>query len=62
MYSSIEKRIHQRIPNRACFTKVLFQHDLQQNGEIQVQQIRSNDNLADLFTKALPTSMFEKLR
>ena len=37
-------------------------HDLQQNGEIEVQQIRSSDNLADLFTKALPTSTFEKLR
>ena len=30
-------------------------------GEIDVQQIRSSDNLADLFTKALPTSTFKKL-
>ena len=36
--------------------------DLQQNGEIEVQQIHSSDNLVDLFTKALPTSTFEKLR
>ena len=42
--------------------KFFFTHDLQQNGEIEVQQFRSSDNLADLFTKALPTSMFEKLR
>ena len=42
--------------------KFFFMHDLQQNGEIEVQQIRSSDNLADLFTKALPTSTFEKLR
>ena len=42
--------------------KFYFTHDLQQNGEINVQQIRSSDNLADLFTKALPTSTFEKLR
>ena len=42
--------------------KFFFTHDLQQNGEIDVQQIRSSDNLADLFTKALPTSTFEKLR
>ena len=42
--------------------KFFFTHDLQQNGEIEVQQIRSSDNLADLFTKALPTSLFEKLR
>ena len=42
--------------------KFFFTHDLQQNGEIEVQQIRSSDNLVDLFTKALPTSTFEKLR
>ena len=62
MYSSIERGIHQRRPDKAYLTKVLFTHDLQQNGEIEVQQIRSSDNLADLLTKALPTSMFEKLR
>ena len=37
-------------------------HELQKNGEIDVQQIRSSDNLADLFIKALPTSTFRKLR
>ena len=42
--------------------KFFFTHDLQQNGEIEVQQIRSSNNLVDLFTKALPTSTFEKLR
>ncbi|XP_019252656.1 PREDICTED: uncharacterized protein LOC109231449 [Nicotiana attenuata] len=42
--------------------KFFFTHDLQQNGEINVQQIRSCENLVDLFTKALPTSTFEKLR
>ena len=33
----------------------------QKNGDIDVQQILSSDNPADLFTKALPTSTFEKL-
>ena len=42
--------------------KFFFTHDLQQNGEIEVQQIRSSNNLADLFTNALLTSTFEKLR
>ena len=42
--------------------KFFFTHDLQQNGEIEVQQIRSSDNLTDLFTKSFPTSTFEKLR
>ena len=39
-----------------------YTHELQKNGEIDVQQIRSSDNLVDLFTKALPTSTFRKLR
>ena len=41
--------------------KFFYTHELQKNGEIDVQQIRSSDNLADLFTKALPTSTFRKL-
>ena len=41
--------------------KFFYTHEFQKNGEIDVQQIRSNDNLADLFTKALPTSTFKKL-
>ena len=41
--------------------KFFFTHDLQKDGIIIVQQIRSSENLADLFTKALPTSVFKKL-
>lgn len=41
--------------------KFFFTHDLQKNGDISVQQIRSANNLADLFTKALPTTTFDKL-
>ncbi|KAI3821171.1 hypothetical protein L1987_08729 [Smallanthus sonchifolius] len=41
--------------------KFFFTHDLQKNGDIVVQQIRSCENLADLFTKSLPTSTFKKL-
>ena len=41
--------------------KFFYTHELQKNGEIDVQQIRSSDNLANLFTKALPTSTFKKL-
>ena len=36
-------------------------HDLKENDDIIVQQICSKDNLADLFTKSLPTATFEKL-
>ncbi|XP_074318046.1 secreted RxLR effector protein 161-like [Silene latifolia] len=41
--------------------KFFFTHDLQKSGDINVQQIRSSENLADLFTKALPTATFKKL-
>ena len=41
--------------------KLFYTHDLEENGDISVQQISSKDNLADLYTKALPTSIFEKL-
>ena len=38
-----------------------FTHELQKSHEIEVKQIRSSDNIADLFTKALPSSTFKKL-
>ncbi|KAG7583564.1 Reverse transcriptase RNA-dependent DNA polymerase [Arabidopsis suecica] len=40
--------------------KFFFTHDLQKDGEVQVVQVRSSDNSADLFTKALPTSTLRK--
>ena len=41
--------------------KFFFTHDLQNQGTIDVQQIRSSDNLVDLFTKSLLKSSFERL-
>ncbi|KAL0315284.1 UNVERIFIED_CONTAM: hypothetical protein Scaly_2870500 [Sesamum calycinum] len=41
--------------------KFFFTHDLQKNGDIDVQQVRSSENLEDLFTTALPTAIFKKL-
>ncbi|XP_048613227.1 uncharacterized protein LOC125587123 [Brassica napus] len=41
--------------------KFFFTHELQKAGEVQVVQVHSNDNSADLFTKSLPTSTFRKL-
>ena len=41
--------------------KFFYTHELQKDGEIDVQQIRSNDNLVDLFTKVLPSTTFKKL-
>ena len=41
--------------------KFFFTHDLQKNGDINIQQIRSCGNLADVFTKSPPSKVFEKL-
>jgi hypothetical protein len=41
--------------------RFFFTHDLCAKEEINIQQIPSCNNPADLFTKALPTSIFESL-
>ena len=41
--------------------KFFYTHELQKKGDITVKQVRSSDNLADLFTKSLPTCTFKKL-
>lgn len=41
--------------------KFFFTHDLQKEGEVKVLQVRSSENSADLFTKALPTCTLRKL-
>ena len=41
--------------------KFFYTHELQKDGEIDVQQIRSNDNLANLFTKVIPSTTLKKL-
>jgi hypothetical protein len=40
--------------------KLFCPHELQKNEEIEILQTKSCDNLADLFTKSLPTSLFHK--
>jgi len=41
--------------------KFFFTHDLQRNGNIEIQKIHSCENLANLFTKSLPRRTFEQL-
>ena len=41
--------------------KFFYTHELKKDGEIDVQQISSNDNLADLFTIVMPSATFKKL-
>jgi hypothetical protein len=38
--------------------KLFYPHQLQKVGEVEILQTKSCDNLADLFTKSLPTSLF----
>jgi hypothetical protein len=40
--------------------KLFYPHELQKNGEIEILQTKSCDNLADLFKKSLPYSLFHK--
>ena len=40
--------------------KLFYPHELKKNGEIEILQTKSCDNLADLFTKSLPYSSFRK--
>lgn len=57
--------------NAVCMAKVrgvyikrdrtFYTLEFQHNKKIDVKQIRSTDNFADLFTKVLPTLTFEKL-
>ena len=42
--------------------KFFFTHELQKASEVQVVQVRSSDNSADLFTKSLPTCTFRKFK
>ena len=41
--------------------KFFYTHELQESRQVDIKQIRFANNLTDLFTKALPTSTFEKL-
>jgi hypothetical protein len=40
--------------------KLFYPHELQEGEEIIILQIKSYDNLADLFTKSLPLATFDK--
>ena len=41
--------------------KFFYTHELQESRQVDVKQIRSSNNLVDLFTKSLPTSTVEKV-
>ncbi|MED6153344.1 hypothetical protein PIB30_117756 [Stylosanthes scabra] len=41
--------------------KFFSTHDLEKDGKVEIKQIKSSENPADLFTKALPPKRFEEL-
>ena len=61
MYRSVEKRIIKGYRIKHILPKFFFTHDLQKNGDINVQQVCLCENLAYLFTKSLPRKTFEQL-
>jgi hypothetical protein len=40
--------------------KLCYLHELQEGGDISILQIKSCDNLTELFTKSLPLVTFDK--
>jgi hypothetical protein len=42
------------------FLKLFYSHELQKGEEISILQIKSCNNLADLFMKSLPLAPFDK--
>jgi hypothetical protein len=58
--AQIKKRYIKGDKTKHISPKFFSTHDLQNNGLINVYQIRSSDNLADLFTKSLPKNIFEQ--
>jgi len=46
--------------NKHISPKLFYPHELQQSREIDILKTKSCDNLADLFTKSLSASSFEK--
>jgi hypothetical protein len=40
--------------------KLFYPYELQEHGEIIILQIKSCENLVDLFTKSLPLAIFDK--
>ena len=47
--------------NNHIALKFFYTRKLQKSGDIDVKQIRSCDNLADMFTKPLPIATFKKM-
>lgn len=60
LYCTNKKRI-QGVKTKHISPKFFNTHELQKNGEINVQQIQSNKNFAELLTIALLTTTSRKM-
>jgi hypothetical protein len=47
-------------PKLVGYAELFYPHKLQLSGELNILSTKSCDNMADLFTKSLPASSFEK--
>jgi hypothetical protein len=47
--------------NKHIAPKLFYHHELQENGDINILQTKSCDNLTDLFKKSLPYSTFSEI-
>jgi len=52
--------IYQEQYHKAFAAKLFYPCELQQNGEINILQIKSTDNYVDLFSKSVPNTTFQK--
>ena len=57
----LEDDILKEIKTKHILLKFFYIHELQESRQVNVKQIHFFDNLADIFTKLLLTSIFEKI-
>ena len=60
MYYTDGDRLYKNNINKHISPQLFYPHELQNKGEIDILKTKSCDNLADLFTKSLLASSFDK--
>ncbi|RDX83752.1 hypothetical protein CR513_35299, partial [Mucuna pruriens] len=61
MVLHLHKDIGMEEKTKHILSKFFFTHDLQKNGDVNIQQVHSCKNLEYLFTKSLSIETFEQL-
>ena len=60
LLAQVRKVYIKRDKTKHILPKFFYTYEPQESRQVDVKQIRFPDNLADLFTKSLSTSTFEK--